>query len=455
MTSVTKILDEIEGTQGTNAKIAILERESSNELLKRAIFAATDPYATYFVSKFKVAPSKYVDEDATDENEDECLKHFIDDTLKDLQERKVTGNAAKALVESAFAIMTPREQKWCQRLILRKLRIGIQESSLDKVWPGLVKSFSVSLAETLKSDFVKGEGIKILQPVKYPVRVEPKLDGLRCVAVKMNGEVTFYTRNGTVLETVPTIKAALENAPYDNVVLDGELLANGTWNDTVSIVMSSKKQKDDTNLIFNVFDCVIADNWVTQEDNVPYEERLVLASTVVESIASDKVTTVAHIVAKDETELKAYFKKCMDEGFEGVMLKTITSPYLFKRSANILKLKPVVTYEGAIVGTYEGRRGTKREGLFGGFNVILPNGIITRVGGGFTDAVRADIALAGEDSFLGKIMEIEAQPDPLTKDGLSVDGKARFPVFIRFRSEADVDPKVVAAAVEYFEKDDE
>lgn len=453
MTSVTKILDEIEGTQGTNAKIAILERESSNELLKQAIFAATDPYATYFVSKFKVAPSKYDDDDVTDENEDECLTHFINDTLKDLQTRKVTGNAAKALVESAFAIMSPREQKWCQRLILRKLRIGIQESSIEKVWPGLVKSFSVSLAETVKSDFIKGEGIKILQPIKYPVRVEPKLDGLRCVAVKSKGEVTFYTRNGTVLDTVPTIKAALEKASYDDLVLDGELLANGTWNDTVSIVMSSKKQKDDTNLIFNVFDCVYVENWVSQEDNLEYEERLNGVANVVADVGSDKVIQVPHIVATDESQLKEYFKKCMDEGFEGVMLKTITSPYLFKRSANILKLKPVVTYEGVIVGTYEGRRGTKREGLFGGFNVVLPNGIITRVGGGFTDAVRADIALAGEESFLGKIIEIEAQPDPLTSDGLSVDGKARFPVFIRFRSETDVDPKVVAAAVEYFEKE--
>jgi hypothetical protein len=40
----------------------------------------------------------------------------------------------------------------------------------------------------------------------------------------------------------------------------------------------------------------------------------------------------------------------------------------------------------------------------------------------------------------------------MTLDGLSKDGKARFPVFCRFRDESDVDPKVIAAGVKYFEE---
>jgi ATP-dependent DNA ligase len=112
-------------------------------------------------------------------------------------------------------------------------------------------------------------------------------------------------------------------------------------------------------------------------------------------------------------------------------------------------LKPYVTYEGVIVGWYKGRRGTKREGLFSGFNVVLSNGVVTRVGGGFNDATRAQIQLDGPDTWIGKIVECEAQPDPLTKDGLTEDGKMRFPVYVRTRSEADVDPKVIAAGKAY------
>lgn len=47
--------------------------------------------------------------------------------------------------------------------------------------------------------------------------------------------------------------------------------------------------------------------------------------------------------------------------------------------------------------------------------------------------------------YINRIVECEAQPDPLTSDGLTKDGKMRFPVFCRFRDASDVDPKVVAS----------
>jgi hypothetical protein len=45
--------------------------------------------------------------------------------------------------------------------------------------------------------------------------------------------------------------------------------------------------------------------------------------------------------------------------------------------------------------------------------------------------------------YIGKIVEIEGQPDPATKDGLTKDGKIRFPVFTRFRDVNDVDQAVI------------
>jgi DNA ligase-1 len=323
------------------------------------------------------------------------------------------------------------------------------------VWPGAFKTFDVALAETLKSEFVKGEGIKILEEVKYPVRVEPKLDGLRCIAIKRDGKVTFFTRNGTELDSMPKIKEELEDANFDNVVLDGEGMG-ADWNESASVMMS-KTQKDDSNLYYNVFDAMPLTDWVNQECSMPYIERskivheIILACVDFAQNSTSHVYQVPHIMAKNEDELNAYFQRCMNDGYEGVMLKTLDTPYKFKRSKNILKLKPCVTYEGVIVAHYEGRRGTKREGLFGGFEVVLPNGVITKVGGGFNDALKASIQLEGPDAFLGKIVEIEAQPDPLTKDGLTVDGCARFPVFCRFRDESDVDPKVITAGVKFFE----
>ncbi len=439
--TVVEIFEALEATSGSLAKREILELNVKNELLKRAFVATFDPYTVYYVSKFKMPASVR----PNDEPLDDRLRVFLDILETQLATRNTTGNAARALVETQMHSLTNLEQKWCLRILLKNLRCGVQESSINKVWPGIVTSFAVALACTLKSEFIKGEGIKILEPVSYPVRVEPKLDGLRCIAVKKDGAVTFFTRNGTVLESMPKIKAALEAADYDDLVLDGEAMAKD-WNESASVVMS-KTQKDDSNLVYNVFDAMTLHDWVAQECGTEYVDRAEVVRLVVEAANSKHVAQVPHIMALSEPVLKAFFAKCMDEGFEGVMLKTLDTGYTFKRSENILKLKPCVTYEGVVVGHYEGRTNTRREGQFGGFYVLLPNQIITRCGGGFNDILRAQIQLEGYETWNGKIAECEAQPDPLTADGLTSKGKMRFPVYTRCRDASDVDPKVPATYV--------
>ena len=441
MRSVIDILELLEATGSRLEKEEILNANHKNDLLKQMFTAALDPYTVYYVNKFKMPAEdlrRYPDAD------DDVLATFLLGIDTKLASRKVTGNAAKDWVNNQFSLMTRRQQKWCQRILLKNLRCGVQESTVNKTWKDLVKSFAVQLAETLKTSHDPNQGIQILQNISYPIRVEPKLDGLRCIAVKHNNVVTMYTRNGTVLETLPRIKAALEAAPYDDVVLDGEAMGSD-WNESASIVMSSKTKKDDENIVYNVFDCVLFPDWVSQENNEMYVERLNRLENVIECVNNKHVKTVPGETVRNQQELLTFYAGTMEHEFEGIMLKNLQAPYKFKRSDAIMKMKPVVTYEGVIVGSYEGRRGTKREGLFGGFDVVLPNGVITRIGGGFSDKQKALIQVEGPSSYEGKIVEIEGQPDPLTIDGLTKDGKIRFPVFIRYRDQSDVDPKVMQA----------
>lgn len=449
MKSVIDLFEELEKTSGSIAKREILVDHCKNDLLKRVFVAAGDPYTVYYINKFKVpkALSKPVAGD------DKTISAFLDVVLSKLSSREFTGNAAKEFLSMTFQLMDERQQKWAMRILLKNMRIGVQESTLNKVWPDLIKSFSVALAHTLKSEFVKGEGIKIIDRVKYPIRVEPKLDGLRCIAVKQAGKVTFHTRNGTVLETLPKIRSIIEAIEHDDVVLDGEAMGEN-WNESASVLMSRKEKKDDGNIFYNVFDAMALSDWINQESNTTYSERCKLASSIVSACqhvpgADARIRLVPHIIVNDESELKSYFARCMNDGYEGVMLKRTDTPYEWDRSKNILKLKPCITYEGTVVGHYDGRRGTKHEGLFGGFEVLLSNGIITRVGGGFNDSTRSQIQLEGPDSWIGRIVECEAQPDPLTSDGLTVDGKMRFPVYSRVRDKNDVDPSVTKAFKEW------
>lgn len=448
MSTIVEILEHLESATGQGSreeKKSTLQRNVNNELLKAVFVAAQDPFVVYHITKFKMPKAT---EQVTDGLSDDVVRGFVTGILPELSSRRVTGNAAKALVAGAFMGMTKLEQKWCQRILLKNLRAGVQ-TTVNEVWPGLIPTFDVALAEKVKVVFVEGKGVVIKSVINYPVGVEPKLDGHRCVTIKHEGKVSMFTRNGNEVDTLPTIKAALEAHMPDETVLDGESMGRD-WNQTSSVMSSSKNSKDDTGMIYNVFDIMSYADWIAKTNSVSHEERATAIRVALSSFGDDApVKPVHRIIANNEKELLEFYQQCLEKGFEGVMVKKLKEPYIFDRSHAVEKLKPVTTYEGVIIGHYLGRKGTKNEGRFGGFRIVLPNGVVTRVGGGYDDKDKTAIQLAGPDSYIRKIMEIEAQPDPLTPDGLTVDGKARFPVYTREREVGDVDKKVIEAGEKY------
>jgi len=429
--SVIEILEALESDGSRNAKEAILNPQVGNELLHRFFGLASDPWKNWGVTKYDrpKAPGPRG-------HGDDLVGEFLDLLIR-LDRRELKGNAAKKAVSDIIGSGDTLAQKWLERLLWRNLRCGVSSTTVNKLWPGTVVPFAVALAGTLPTKGVNGNFV-FSEPVAYPVRVEAKLDGLRVIAVKSKGEVTLYTRNGTVLETLPRIKAAIEALSSDDFVLDGEAMGED-WNESASVVMSAKSKKDDSTMFYHVFDCVPFTDWQAQKSELHYRARLLDLHTIIGDTTGTPFRYVKSTMANNEVELRSFYEECLDESYEGVMLKDLKAVYQWKRSSAILKLKPVATEEGVVVGWYEAASRTKRAGQFGGFKVLTPNGVVTRVGGGYTDKLKDQIFKDGPDTYVGRIAECEHQP-PFTPDG-----KLRFPVFCRFRDPSDVDPKVLAA----------
>jgi len=430
MANVIDILESLESDGSRNAKSGVMEENRNNTLLHRFFSLAFDPWKNWGVAKYDRPQSP-----GPRGHGDDLVTEFLD-LLVRLDKRELKGNAAKKAVSELIQSGDGVAQKWLERLLWRNLRCGVSVTTINKLWPGTVVPFAVALAGTLPTKGVNGNFV-FSEPVVYPVRVEAKLDGLRVVAVKSKGEVTLYTRNGTVLETLPRIKAAIEALSSDDFVLDGEAMGED-WNESASVVMSAKSKKDDSTMCYHVFDCVPLADWQAQKSELHYRARLLDLQTIVGDTAGTPFRYVKSTMANNEFELREFYNSCLDDNYEGVMLKDLKAVYKWKRSSAILKLKPVATEEGVIVGWYKASAATKRAGQFGGFRVLTPNGVVTRVGGGYTDRLKAEVN-ANPDSYIGRIAECEHQP-PFTPDG-----KLRFPVFCRFRDPSDVDPKVMAA----------
>ena len=425
-----EILEKLESDNSRLFKEALLRENSGNETLRRSLVMAADPWKNWGVAKYDKPKA------AGTLHDDVSLAGFMD-LLDTLNERQLTGSAAREAVTRTMGGFDELGQKWAERLLWRNLRCGVSATTINKVWPGSVVPFAVALAESLTTEGVNGD-FRITDPVSYPVRVEAKLDGLRCIAVKHRGEVSMFTRSGTPIETLPRIKAAIEALEEDDIVFDGEAMAS-SWEDSASVMMSSKSKKDDSAMCYHIFDVVDLTAWQTQVSKTHYRARLLDLQMIIGDTEGTPFRYVKSTMAKDETELREFYSECLDEGYEGVMLKRLDLPYLWKRSDAILKLKPVATEEGMIVGWYEAKESTKRAGQFGGFVILTPNGVTTRVGGGYCDELKNRIFADGPDTYIGRIAECEHQP-PFTPAGAM-----RFPVFSRFRDATDVDPKVLAA----------
>jgi DNA ligase-1 len=434
--NVIEILEQLESDNSRLFKEKVLTDNKDDLLLRGFLTMAFDPWKNWGVAKYN-RPDPLP---GNSNHEDVELSTFMV-LLEALNRRVVTGNKAREAVEVAMSQFDAVGQKWCERLLWRNLRCGVSATTINKIWPGSIVPFAVALAESLTTVGVNGD-FKITDPVKYPVRVEAKLDGLRLIAVKNRGEVSLFTRSGTPIETLPKIVQAIKDLKHDDIVLDGEVMGED-WNESASVVMSSKAKKDDSTMRYHVFDCVNFEDWQQQKSETHYRARLLDISMIVGDVQGTPFRYVKSTTANDETELRQFYNECLTEGYEGVMLKRLDTPYQWKRTDAIVKMKPVATEEGVIVGWHLSSEKTKRAGQFGGFLVLTPNGVVTKVGGGYTDSIKSQIQIEGPDTYIGRIVEAEHQP-PFT-----ADGKMRFPVFSRFRSAADVDQKVLAAYEEY------
>jgi DNA ligase-1 len=203
--------------------------------------------------------------------------------------------------------------------------------------------------------------------------------------------------------------------------------------------MSRKKAKDDSNIVYHVFDVVPLSKWRDRSSTTSFSDRRqFLEGVFIRGTSAKCIRITDKIIANNDEDILTFYQKCLSQGYEGVMVKDPNAKYVWKRSSSILKLKPVWTHEGVIVGWHKGSTGGKRQDSFGGFEILLPNGVSTRVGSGLDDAMRAQVEMDGPDSYVGRIAECECQE-------VTSDGKMRFPVFVRFRDASDVDPKVIAA----------
>jgi DNA ligase 1 len=192
--------------------------------------------------------------------------------------------------------------------------------------------------------------------VSYPIFVQRKSDGARCIMTRHGA----FSRYGNEWVTVPHIQEALKPffRKYPYAILDGELYTHKLSEDFNKIMSLVKKTKPTINDLFeseemveyHIYDCPRIRS-LTEKDE--FIKRYMAMAEEMKGVKY--IHVVETYTAKSEQEMQMYYDKFLDEGFEGLMIRIIGKPYYNKRTKYLLKVKPFETDEFKILNIRAGQ----------------------------------------------------------------------------------------------------
>ena len=410
---------------GKEAIIRAAHEEGLPEFFE-GVRMALDPLVTFGV---KQVPTK--DQDA---GQGLAWSVFVD-LANRLQNRDITGHAARDAIELAMAVATTQQwNDWYRRILIKDLRCGVSEKTVNKVVPDCVPVFSCMLAHDSANHEKKMRGKK---------QIEVKLDGVRVLVVIHDTEgrkIEMFSRNGKqfhnfdhIIEEIRTVLKEYP-APYP-LVLDGEVMS-ASFQD----LMKQVHRKDNVSAndaVLHLFDIVPLENFLGGKWDKPQHVRSAMTKAWVEQ----HTETLQHVTAlswetvdldtpEGDARFVALNKAAVDGGYEGVMIKSVDASYECKRSHSWLKAKPFIEVTLEVVAVEEGTgRNAGRLGALVCAGQDDGKDIRVNVGSGFTDDQRSQFWNA-RDAVVGNLVEVRADAVTQNQDGTY---SLRFPRFKTFR----------------------
>ena len=221
------------------------------------------------------------------------------------------------------------------------------------------------------------------------VIIQPKLDGVRCIATKDK----MVTRRNLEIKSVPVIKQALEALPPE-IKIDGELYIHGCDLQTMQeLVLRGSAHQYHKTIQYHVYDLVdteldqqqrlhqlqIAvdtiketyDGWVAeqqkyppqlQSDMLPTECPIVMVPSLIVLENTNPIESLSAYTLDFYKTVDEWHKWARDNKYEGLIIRNAAGKYgINERSPDLLKVKMRLDEEFKIIDVSEGH---KKTGVF-------------------------------------------------------------------------------------------
>ncbi|MEM3613058.1 MAG: ATP-dependent DNA ligase [Candidatus Bathyarchaeia archaeon] len=318
--------------------------------------------------------------------------------LKGVKEREL-------YVASLLRIATPQEAKYIVRLLLGDLKLGYYASTVMKAAArayqvpveliqnacaimGIAEGISLAseglpkLAEVKMrpGQFIRPQLAHLYEPDKvvYPVRAEYKIDGSRLQIHKWGTQTWIFSRRGVEKsQTLPEIVEIARKFNAQSCIVDGEVLAvDPNGNSLPFQVMLERtvpreltpeelaERMEKVRVTYRAFDILFLNG--RELIGLPLSER---RKYLVEVVPPEYLAE--GVECQNEVELMRFYDEALKKGFEGIVVKDLSSPYeIGQRTYTWLKLKPERdTIDCTIVKALYGKG--RRAGLYSSFMLAV------------------------------------------------------------------------------------
>lgn len=437
MKSVKTIIDQLASESGRNAKIAILEENKTNDVLKEVIRMALDPFTNFYIKK--------IPEYLPKQTPSSSLEDALDTFLPELAARVITGNLAIDALRDRLASLSEDEAEVLKLVVAKDLKCGVQASTANKVWDGLVPVYPCMLASGFEQ--------RLVDKIEFPAMVQLKLDGMRfnAIVTQEDGEykkVEFRSRNGKLLN-IPSdtfteqFRLMAEMMSLGDIVFDGELLildsdnnpidrqtGNGILSKSIKGTMS---ESEATTVHATLWDAIPYVPFQEGKYNTPYRIRFNDLKDFVETMRRGEdyakcISLVETQVAVDYDSAEKIFQEYLERGEEGIILKDREGIWENKRSKGQIKFKGELECDLLITDVEEGTG--KYDGLLGAIVCETACGTIkVNVGSGFNEDQRKTLT---KKDLVGKVVAVKYNARIKNKSG---DESLFLPIFVEVRED--------------------
>jgi len=341
------LVDKLQSESSNNNKVDLLREYFHDSDLKKLFMYIHNPFYQFYVTSDNCKKNKTLI--SLTEKE-----YNIFELLDELRTRTVTGHNAIGLVNN-FVVNNREYTELIYNIIDKDLKCRVGTSLINKAVPNTIPKFDVALAEKFEPELVDFE--------KESWYVSRKLDGVRCIViVDENGNVTSYSREGKLFDTLGKVEEAISQLNFTNVVFDGEVcIVDDKGDENFQSIMKEIRRKNHTiqNVKYKVFDFLTLEEFTNKTSVRKLSKRL---DTLTKNfIAFEQVLTnkaphllgICEVLPQEKVESIQHFQQWLDKSetdkWEGVMVRK-DSGYKGKRSNELLKAKKFHDAEYVVKG---------------------------------------------------------------------------------------------------------